>query len=57
MNAKRIENKVGPNIRNNNNDEAVKIIIAEYEKRIRDLEKAKIDDKETMDSMRIVLNQ
>ena len=46
MNAKKIENKIKANIRNQNDDEAMKILISEYEKKIRDLEKAKCDDKE-----------
>lgn len=53
LNAKKIENKVRPNIRNNNDDEAIKIIIAEYEKRIRDLEKARNDDKENLEFLRV----
>lgn len=52
MNAKKIENKVRANIRNHNDDEAIKIIISEYEKRIRDLEKSKGEDKETLEFLK-----
>lgn len=48
-NAKKITNSVSANVRNQDDDEAMKIIIAEYEKRIRDLEKARIDEKETVE--------
>lgn len=37
----KIENKVHANIISNNNDEAVKILIADYERKIRSLEKVK----------------
>jgi hypothetical protein len=57
MNAKKIENKVRANIRNHNDDEAIKIIISEYEKKIRDLEKAKSEDKETLEFMKDQLQQ
>jgi hypothetical protein len=49
MNAKKIENKIKANIRNQNDDEAMKILISEYEKKIRDLEKAKQEDKESIE--------
>ena len=52
INAKKIENKVLANIHNHNDDEAIKIIISDYEKRIRDLEKAKLEDKENLSLLR-----
>ena len=52
MNAKKIENKVRANIRNQDDDEAIKIIISEYEKKVRDLEKARTDDKEMLDFLK-----
>ena len=39
----KIENKVHANIITNNNEEAVKILIADYERKIRSLEKVKKD--------------
>ena len=43
QNAMKIENKVHANIIANNNDEAVRILIADYERKIKSLEKAKKD--------------
>lgn len=37
----KIENKVHANIITNNNEEAVKILIADYERKIKSLEKVK----------------
>lgn len=39
----KIENKVHANIITNNNEEAVKILIADYERKIKSLENAKRD--------------
>lgn len=39
----KIENKVQANIISNNNEEAVKILITDYERKIKSLEKAKKD--------------
>eukprot|EP00347_Sterkiella_histriomuscorum_P006555 403352327 len=43
QNAMKIENKVQANIISNNNEEAVKILITDYERKIKSLEKAKKD--------------
>ncbi len=43
QNAMKIENKVQANIIANSNEEAVKILIADYERKIKSLEKAKKD--------------
>ncbi len=48
-NAKKITNSVIANVRNQDDDEAMKIIITEYEKRIRDLENAKMEEFETLE--------
>lgn len=39
----KIENKVSANIISNNNEEAVKLLIADYERKIRALEKSRRD--------------
>ena len=39
----KIENKVSANIISNNNEEAVKLLIADYERKIKALEKVKRD--------------
>jgi hypothetical protein len=44
MNAKKIENKVQANIITNNDDEALKILIADYEKKLRDFESNRQED-------------
>jgi len=44
MNAKKIENQVQANIITNNDDEALKILISDYEKKLKDLENARHED-------------
>lgn len=45
-NAKKIETKAFANIKNHNDDEALKILISDYEKKIHDYEKIRADEKE-----------
>jgi hypothetical protein len=46
----KIENKVQANIISNNNEEAVKILIADYERKIKSLEKAKKEQQNRRES-------
>lgn len=41
QNAMKIENKIQANIISNNNEEAVKVFLADYERKIKSLEKIK----------------
>ncbi|KAM3128757.1 hypothetical protein pb186bvf_019169 [Paramecium bursaria] len=49
MNAKKIESKIQVNIHSHDDDEALKIIISDYEKKIHDYEKQRLEEKEQFD--------
>ncbi|CAK58893.1 unnamed protein product (macronuclear) [Paramecium tetraurelia] len=46
MNAKKIETKVLANINYQNDDEALKILLSDYEKKLHDFEKIRVEEKE-----------
>lgn len=45
VSAKKIENKVTANLSMKADDEAVKMVIAEYEKKIKELEESRADER------------
>lgn len=50
MNAKKIETKVMANIKNQDDDEALKILLSDYDKKLRDVEKSRLEEKEHYES-------
>lgn len=57
MNAKKIETKVMANIKNQDDDEALKILLSDYEKKLRDVEKIRLEEKEHYESQIISLEK
>jgi hypothetical protein len=57
MNAKKIKNKVRANIVTHNNMESIKILIENYEKKIKDLESSRVNKTENNERYISIINE